>query len=582
MFKDTKQGPRGGGTTVDRRAVLKSMLAGSALLLPGAEALAQGAPVTFTHNVASGDPLSDRVVLWTRAVPNVTGDTHVTYAISTRPDMSNVVKGGLAQAAVARDYTVKVDVGGLQPNTTYYYQFAYRGIKSPIGRTRTLPVGRVDALRFAIFSCSNYTKGFFNVYRDAVKLTDLNAVIHLGDYIYEYGPGGYHTPLLDAGIIHEVRGTSPSREILALIDYRARYAEYRSDADLQELHRLNPWITVWDDHEFANDTWSGGAQNHQANEGSWDARRTAARQAYFDWMPIREPIGQVYRSFDFGDIARLIMLDTRAAGRDLQIEDPAALVGVYQSLRADGSYALDRNSAGVARSLLGLEQENWVAEQLRGSNGQVWQILGNQTLFEYQPMPDFLNSTRLTAQEKQAAVAGIDQIFGPGAGQQLSQIGALGGPNPTASDSWTGYPTARARMIQLLAQAANPVMITGDSHNAWAASLRAPVGGRPLPIGVEFAGPSVTSPGFEETLPVLPPEKLAGLLVDSTARNPLLDQLLYSDTARRGYMVMDVTRSRVTTDYIFASTVFSPTASFTTARRLQTLVGSKSLSEVPA
>lgn len=329
--------------------------------LVGAAARRAGAQSTgvFRHGVASGDPLLNRVVIWTRITPARSEDPIVVeWSIAEDPLMQRVRQRGVTSTGAAWDFTVKVDVARLDPGTAYYYQFRAQGADSPVGRTRTVPAGGVDRLRFAVVSCSNYPYGFFNSYRLIANRQDLDFVTHLGDYIYEYGNGVYGD---GSGI---GRSVVPDKEITVLADYRQRYAQYRTDPDLQEAHRQHPWIVVWDDHESANDAWVGGAQNHTApGEGEWNARRAMATQAWFEWMPVREnPYlgGEIYRNFRFGNLMDLVMLDTRLEGREQQ--DPAA--------------------ADPGRRLISAAQESWLFQELSASRdrGTRWRFVGQQVM----------------------------------------------------------------------------------------------------------------------------------------------------------------------------------------------------------
>ena len=329
--------------------------------LSAATLAAQTTPTAavFAHGVASGDPLLNRVILWTRVSPGAAMEqVTVQWTMALDAGFRQIVQTGVTSTNVGYDYTVKVDVARLEPGTTYYYKFAALGAESPVGRTRTLPIGDVERVRMAVTSCSNYPYGFFNSYRMIARRADLDCVIHLGDYIYEYGEGEYGTgaPL--------GRAPQPSREIVSLADYRERYAQYRRDPDLQEAHRQHPWIVVWDDHESTNDAWREGAQNHQpATEGDWSTRRAVATQAWFEWLPVREnPFlnSQIYRTFRFGNLMDLTMLDTRLAGRSEQVAAASPLV------------------AAPGRSLLGAEQEAWLNQELLTSQarGARWRLVG--------------------------------------------------------------------------------------------------------------------------------------------------------------------------------------------------------------
>jgi alkaline phosphatase D len=558
--------------------------AAAAALPESAWAVSAGVPA-FAHGVASGDPRRNRVVIWTRVTPADTQPLFVQWTVATDQAMSNVVASGERRTSRVRDFTVKVDVNGLQPGATYYYQFSVGGVMSPVGTTRTLPAAdSTDPFAIVVFSCSNFEKGFFNAYAEACNEPNLAAVIHLGDYIYEYGVGGYQTPALQVGAVTEPRTgqLDPTDEITVLDAYHTRYALYRSDPNLQALHAKCPWIVAYDDHESANDAFTDGAENHQPSEGPWQVRKETALRAYYNWMPIREPQGFelvdqvtgdpefVYRSFNYGRLARLVMLDTRLAGRDPQLST-AALLAAY------GNPGAADVIGGRSRSLLGADQEAWLDAELTGS-GQVWQILGSQVLAFYQNAVDFLNSPLLTQAQKDAITALIDQLFGPGAGAQFGALGAAGAPNPVANDAWTGYPTARGRLNVSLARAANPVIIAGDSHNAWAANLRGNVGAGIQDLGVEFGGSSVTSPGFEEFFLGFPPAGLNALFVESSQNKSPTDKLVFADTSRRGYMRLDVTETKLTTTFVFLSTAFSTSYTVDRSIRFEVLPGARRIS----
>lgn len=547
---------------LDRRSVIKGVAALGAVagLLTSSDAEARVIrDASFTHGVASGDPTASSVILWTRAVSNPAVDFSVRWTVSSTPDMQSVVRTGTAMALAARDYTVKVDADGLQPGRTYYYQFTYSGVASPVGVTRTLPVGDVANVKLAVFSCTFFAKGYFNVYREAAKRDDIDACLHLGDYIYEYAPGQYVTPASAAKVVTEPRAAQlvPQKEILTLTDYRQRYANARSDADLQELHRKTAWIVIWDDHETANNSWRDGAENHTpATEGPWSARVSAALQAYYEWLPIREPasgnLRQGYRSFDFGNLARLMMLETRLLARDEQLS-PQVYVANWTAALQGKAYPADLRADGTPRTFIGAEQTAWLNNAAVGST-QTWQLFGNQVFLHYEAAPDILNSARLTAGDRLRLLNLLEQVF-PGQAQTIAQLGAVGLPLPDLADNWTGYPTERDAMYALLARCRNPIVLTGDSHNAWGVNLRRRTASGHQSIGVEFAGASVTSPGYEETAPVITPDKTAGLVMDATQ---ILDQMVYANTAQRGYMLVDITPQRVRNEWHFVDTVFSP------------------------
>lgn len=564
----------GAGGLTRREALLMTLAAGVTatsitLAVEGAEA----ATAPFLHGVASGDPLSDRVVIWTRVTkPGATADIAVNWTVAEDAAFTRVARSGTAVARVGRDHTVKVDVANLKPGAVYYYRFETEGLRSPVGRTKTLPVGKVDRLMLAVFSCSNYELGFFNVYQEAAKRRDLDAVLHLGDYIYEYGPGadGYTTPATGLGLAPKPRDSDlqPREEIIRLDQYRARHALYKTDPHLQKLHALAPFINVWDDHEVANDAWTGGAENHNAGEGSWSVRKQHGIRAFYEWLPIREPADRervdpatgnpdaLYRTFDFGDLARLVMIDTREAARDQQLSS-AALVAAYVGAPPDGPFPKDVREDGKRRTLMGDAQAAWFGEQIVTST-QAWQLIGNQVLMFYQNAPDIAGSPVLSPAQKTSYNALLDQLLGAGQSEQIAQLGAAGLPTPLAADAWTGYPTARVKMLKTLAKAKSPIVLTGDSHNAWTANLVLPSGTGSRPVAPEFGGTSVSSPGMEQYLLGVPPTATAALQVDSSARKSPVDKLIYTEQSRRGFMLVDVRPTYADVVHVFVSNVFGP------------------------
>ena len=488
-----------------RRFLTGSTLAAAALPLaelvraePAFGAQAPGArAAVFRHGVASGDPRADRVVLWTR-ISGATGEVPVRWAMSANPTFTRVVARGETPTGAARDFTVKIDVTGLAAATTFYYRFEALGARSAIGRTRTLPAAGAGRVRLALASCSNYPHGYFNVYGRIAARSDIDAVLHLGDYIYEYEQGRYADNALTD------RAVDPPHEITALDDYRRRYALYRRDPDLQEAHRQHPFIAVWDDHEIANNTWSTGADDHQPADGDFTARRNAAYQAFLEWLPVRDtgsarqPL--IYRSFAFGDLADLVMLDTRLAGRDVQVERTDVL-GIEDP----------------RRTILGPAQEHWLDGELRESvrAGARWQILGQQVMFA--PQTPY-NTT---------------------------------GGNP---DSWDGYRASRSHVYDMVErhQVPNLVVLTGDVHSAWAFDLPRQLSDRYDPasgrgsLGVEIVCPAVSSPSA-----FLGREGDARLAETPKTR----PHLKFLDGRSRGYVVLDITRDRLQADWWFVPAV---------------------------
>ena len=365
-----------------RRSFIRGMALGAVALsglgLAGCGGSDDADGASFDHGVASGDPLTDRVILWTR-VNTSEADVAVTWEVASDAGFVAVVASGTESANASRDHTVKVDATDLQPAKAYWYRFKVGATTSPIGRTKTLPIGSVAQVRLAVFSCANYPTGYFNVYAEAAKRDDLDATVHLGDYLYEYARGGYasaNAQALDRLVL-------PATEILTLADYRARHAQYKTDIDLQALHARAPMIAVWDDHEIANDTYRTGADNHQpATEGEFALRKAAAIQAYHEWMPTRVSVGErIYRSFDFGNLVSLHMLDTRLIGRDKQLD-----YANYFTATGFDAAGFTAAVADPARQLMGAEQTTWLQQQLRASTA-TWQVLGQQVLMGRMNIP---------------------------------------------------------------------------------------------------------------------------------------------------------------------------------------------------
>lgn len=540
-----------------RSAVFYAMFAGSGVSLSacggggsdsgGNSSPPESAGSVFKHGVASGDPLSDRVIVWTRVTAPAPGALNVDWEIASDEAFGIVLARGIASTGPERDYTVKIDVTGLQAASVYFYRFATGADRSPVGRTKTLPVGGVAQAKLAVVSCANFPGGYFNVYADIAKRADLDLVLHLGDYIYEYGRLGYASQLAFA----LDRVSAPDHEILTLQDYRLRHAQYRGDGDLRAMHARLPMIAVWDDHDLADNAWSGGAGNHdESTEGSFAARRTAAVQAYHEWLPTRLPDPadplKIYRSFDIGTLASLHMLDTRLIGRDKQLSLDQHLSG---------------ESASTSRQLLGQVQSDWLAGRMAASAG-VWQVLGQQVLMTRMAVPLSV-ATAITLETLTAYVAAQTT---PEPLRSDSQRALLAQPKaPYNMDAWDGYPAARDTLLGMArSQGKNLISLAGDTHNAWAGNLTLVDGQR---VGVEFGAASVSSPGFERLLPLISND----LLADAFKR--MVDDLRYAETSKRGYVVLTLTSAEARSEYIEVSTVFSREFTVKTAATLRVLPG---------
>ncbi len=555
MFKtDTAAQPAPAATALTRRSLF-TLAGASAVLASGPLAAAASFGTGFTHNVASGEPATDKVMLWTRYVSDK--PVNLAWEVSETEDFAKLAAEGSTgkPAGPESDFCVKTWANGLMPGRWYFYRFiAPDGTKSPVGRTRTLPEGKTGQFRMAVFSCSNFGFGWFNAYGHAVEANDVDLAVHLGDYIYEYAAGTYP----DKGKALPDRVLEPATEIVALTDYRLRYATYRADPDLQRLHQVLPMISVWDDHESANDSWENGAENHQPEtEGDWATRKAAAKRAYREWLPVSD---EPYAAYQVGDLATLFKLDTRLEGREEQLDlekitagakDPQALMAALAKFKA-GEWA------NPDRQLLGKRQEAWLAEALAASTAKRthWQVLAQQVL---------IGNLRTPKAFAEGLASGLPEFVR----QRLTAAAAASEAGlPSNMDAWDGYPAARARVFKAALDAdANLVVLAGDTHNAWAFELAH----EGTPVGVEFGGESVSSPGFESYLTFVKPADLAGALV---AEN---EQLKWADTAQRGYMTVELTPARVTTEYRFTAGIKQRSTQLAGTKRITSEKGSGKL-----
>ncbi len=515
--------------TIDRRSLLLTGTLGlAAFAIPGF-AHAQIASQGFTHNVASGEPGATSMLLWTRYVGPGDGMAELHVEVSETPDFAKIVTGGAQITGPWRDGTAKITVSGLRPGTIYHYRFiAPDGRRSPVGRTKTLPDDTARRFRAAIFSCSNLGFGWFNAYAHAAARDDLDCAIHLGDYFYEYAPGNY--PLPKDVVPGRLPIPEPQSEIIHLADYRLRYASYRTDPDLLALHARLPMIVQWDDHESANDSWEGGAENHDPRtEGDWNPRRDAAIQAYREWMPVSD---EPWKAYDIGRLATLYRTETRILARTKQPD----LAPLFKSVDPQAALKAFHDGAWMdpAATMMGSQQEVWLDGAMRASvkAGQAWQIVGFGTIMGDTVMPADASGWLSNANDR--ARGYIEQ------GIAAAKVGL-----PYNVDDWGGYPAARARFLKSVqAAGGSTVVISGDSHNAWAYDL-AHDGHA---AAVEFAGQSVTSQGYEGGI-AADPKMVAASLVRTNA------ELKWCDTSRRGYMAMTVTPEKVSNDWLFVDTV---------------------------
>lgn len=589
-------------TGITRRMAALTLTAGAAAsCVDGGRGPTYGGKLSFRHGVASGDALSDRVVIWTRISPEGPDPVPVRWVVARDEGLNTVVRDGEATAQIESDFTVKVDVDGLSPGQRYFYGFMVGGLRSPVGRTRTAPSTGVAEIKLAAVSCASFSHGFFNAYEALAQRDDVDFVIHLGDYLYESGLSGYG----GEEAIALGRLPRPDVECLTLEDYRTRHAQYKQERELQAAHAAFAWYVIFDDHEVADDAYLDGAANHQPldGDGDWGARRRAALQAYYEWMPIRDPVAgrsreQAWRSVDLGDLATLIILETRYSGRSRPLSyesdlkpisavwdfanpevpqllaagaiapatarvvptpfdvssNPPTPITDWRRIRAIDPEkppfgiaflpdldALKARLANPERTLMGLEQEAWVAKEVVRSRtkGAPWQIFANQTLMARINAPDIsrrLGPEAVAALEKQA----------PGA-QKLLDLTQF--RPPLSLDSWDGYPAARTRFLAALAQTdANALILTGDSHAAWVTEIYSD--DKQTRLAAEFATTSVTSPGLGDLLKNAPFD-FAQLLVESNAG------VVWTEQVKRGFLLLTVRREEAFAEFIVVSSVTS-------------------------
>jgi len=527
---------------IDRRGLLTGFGAG-ALAAPAVSAPKQAPTVAFLHGVASGDPHADSVVLWTRVTPGAETSRAVLVAWRVLSG-DTVVASGTAEASPDRDFTVKVIAGGLLPGVDYTYDFRVGDVASPTGRVRTLPQGQTADVVLGVASCQLYPGGLFNAFEAMAAEPRLDAVIHLGDYIYEYGArendyGGATGAQLSR--LHQ-----PPREILTLEDYRLRHAQYKSDPDLQAAHARAAFICVWDDHEVSNDAWMHGAENHQPEtEGDFAVKKATALRAYYEWMPIREPQGglsldHINRSFEFGDLATLAMVETRLLNRDKQLDYETDMPVVDG--RPDVE-AFRRTLNAPDRDLLGQAQRDWLKGVLTASKaaGKPWQVLGNQVVMARVMGPDI---TRMASEAQiEGLISGLPEAAQPGI-RQVIQLYKLG--VPFSLDSWDGYPAGRERLYAAFAEAdVQPIVLAGDSHAYWVNDLKDAAGAR---RGVEFGTSAISSPSVGDAVSPLP---IGPLL---SANN---EEVVFCDQSAKGYLRLTLTPDRAEATLRSVSTILA-------------------------
>jgi len=523
----------------------------------------------FLQAVASFDPAEDKVILWSRYTPatNETGAPTIVLDVAKDESFSQIVASEKVEIDTESDYTIHVDVSQLTSNTIYYYRFRNdrTAAVSVTGKTKTMPKsGEANQIKMAVVSCANFQAGLFNVY-GAVAESDADVVIHLGDYIYEYGAGGYGSSELTTTL---KRQHEPAGEILKLEDYRARYRQYRSDEQLQKAHQVKPFICVWDDHEIANDAYKDGAENHQANEGDFATRKAYALQVWHEYLGARvSDNSKIYRNFEIAGLVNLVMLDTRVIGRDKQLSYTDYITETG-SLNAP-AFAADWQNP--SRTILGTEQLNWLKGKVTGSSA-AWQVLGSQVLMSkiYIPAELLLITAQIAARN---ATPELFALYNAVATQLATIKVRMLQSDPTLTDaekarvqtvlpynldSWDGYPSDREKVFAA-ATGKKLISLAGDTHNAWYTTL-ADVSGKK--VGAEFATSSVSSPGFEAIFGD-DAETIAGF---EQANTLLVDNLKYVDASRRGYVMATFTSTQAIADYRYIQTLASKNATTTSGK----------------
>ena len=527
----------------------------------------------FYHGVASGDPLEDKVIIWTRVTPDNLQFIKGTYVIARDTALTNIVKIDTFSTDWHRDYTVKIDVTGLQSNTTYYYAFIALGKRSPIGRTKTTPSvssnNLTDVLKLAVMSCANYEAGYFNAYARVAERNDINAVIHLGDYYYDYSKGSHR----NSGLKDLSRSYIPINETTTKNDYRLRQSLYHLDADLQRLHQQHPFIVTWDDHEIANNAYETGAKNFFSTKNEWEKRKQAAKEVYFEWMPIRGTAENrvFYRAFSYGKLLDLFMLDTRLEGREKQ---PPNFDTPDDTLNP--------------RKMISNTQQNWLVNNLKKSKAR-WKVVGSQVVFSNINLgfATFLPNSRMNT-----------RVF-----QNLFL------------DSWQGYLLQRNSILDAIQKnkVNNVVIISGDSHSSWSFDLnKMPVVNfynqpkrsyipRSNPYdtvtsygynaetgagsqGVEFSSPAIASRSFPN---IISPSMIAGWEARSNTPRTRLKgspnynpHLKFMNMNKNGYFVLDVRADSVQCDYFFVPTIFTKSDKENWARGLSSRSNSNRITTV--
>ena len=507
---------------MNRRSFLKGLLFISSIFTLKLTSSSKN-NISFDYGVASGDPTNTNIILWTRATPSINKNFQIEWELSSDINFKNILNSGTAFAKYSNDFTVKVDA--IVPNAyrgkQVFYRFFTNNTYSEIGITKTLPTNNPDNYNIAFCSCSNHPAGYFNAYKEMAKNNEIDLVLHLGDYIYEYDKDGYATE--DSKRFNRV--VDPKHEIVSLNDYRRRHAQYKSDLDLQALHKSKPMIAVWDDHEFTNDSWKYGAENHQNDEGFFQSRKANAVKAYLEWMPIRENKSKlkIWRKFEVGNLFQLLMLDTRSIYRDkqLNIEDYFDGNTINKS-----KYKRDLS---LDRKLIGLEQILWIKNNL--NKKFKWSIIGQQVLMAQVYLPTIF--------------ANMNKNILPDYLHKYLKIG--GSSVPYNTDAWDGYPKERERLFKELKKANSVLVLTGDTHNSWLNNLYDKNNNF---IGVEIGAPAISSPNTIDTFGSLTNAIEEGFVKENK-------NVKWTEGKHKGYALLKLTKDKSEVSFIYVNTVKS-------------------------
>jgi alkaline phosphatase D len=485
-------------------------------------------PPVFAHGVASGDPLTNRVMIWTR-VESGRDSVPVSWTVALDPELADVVFSGETTADAEDDHTVHVDVTGLDPGVTYHYGFMAEGEESPVGRAWTLR-STADRLRFAMCSCAKRNAGFFNAYARIAERDDLDFLLHLGDYIYEASniPAKGQTPGADIG-----RPFDPLGECRTLEEYRTRYAQYHRDPDVQALHRAIPIIPTLDDHELADGAWAGGSDAHDPEQhGPWAARKEAAFRARWEWLPARPPDPadptRAFREISLADLADIFLLDIRSR------RDQPAL----------GSEMDD-----PGRTMLGREQREWLMGALESSTAG-WRLVGSPSIMHRtwcRDPSDLLRTALLKLKLMDEDGEGPDE------------------------DQWDGYPVERELMLRKFEALEDVVVLSADIHVSVASQLAH----NGAPVGVEITAPSLTSQNLDEKLELDPRDER--ISAAERAFVEALDHVEWCEFAGHGYVVCDVDSDRLRAEWWLVDGVLEPLAGQSMAAAFEVRRGSPAL-----